>query len=346
MRLVFLGSPEVVIPVLETLTEEASVHGHQLVGVVSQPARPVGRRARLEDPPVAVWAKDRQLSVLQPQKAGDPAFLEKFAAWQPDVAITAAYGQILTDEFLAIPQRATINLHPSLLPSYRGATPVQSALLDGATQTGISILFTVKKLDAGPIIWQEKLSIDPFESSELLTKRLFLRGAKAIWKALELLQSESFHGTPQDENQVTRCRKIAKHDGLLDWNQTAPQLYNRYRAFQPWPGVFTDLEGRRIALTDITLPILSDIPDSQPLPLSSEQSLPEQSLPEQSLPEQSLPEPLLPGAVSISADGQGLLVQCRTGQVIVRRVKPAGSKDMTAQAFWNGQRNKDKIQFG
>jgi folate-dependent phosphoribosylglycinamide formyltransferase PurN len=155
-----MGSPEEVVSPLQHLLEHCRKGKDQLLGVISQPARPAGRKKRLTDPPVASFAKEAGLTVWQPEKASAEEFLRTLEEAGPDVIITAAYGQILSERFLKIPKRATINIHPSLLPVYRGATPVQTALLDGLTETGVTILFTVKALDAGPIISQKRFAIE------------------------------------------------------------------------------------------------------------------------------------------------------------------------------------------
>lgn len=247
MRLIFLGSPEAVLAPLETLQTQAKAWGHELVGVVSQPARPTGRGQNLVDPPVALFAKANGIPVLQPEKASDPVFLQAFKDWSPDVAITAAYGQILSDAFLAIPKRATINIHPSLLPKYRGAIPVPAALMEGETTSGVTILFTVKKLDAGNLIVQAKTPIQPKETAGELTTRYFVLGATLLESALRKLADPSFAGDPQNEKLVTHCRKIEKQHGIIDWQLPAEDTFNRFRAFSPWPGSYTFLQGKRLA---------------------------------------------------------------------------------------------------
>lgn len=314
MRLVFLGSPEAVLKPLETLWTNAKAWGHELVGVVSQPARPVGRGRVMTDPPVAAFAKAKGVPVLQPEKAGDPAFLEAFKAWQPDVAITAAYGQILTDAFLAIPKRGTINIHPSLLPRYRGATPVPAALIDGETASGVTILFTVKKLDAGNIIVQEKTPIGPKETAGELTVRYFELGARLLEPALQKLADPAFAGDPQDDKKVTHCKKIEKQDGAVDWEQPAEDTFNRYRAFAPWPGTFTFLQGRRVAITEMEL-------DTQGI------------------------SALEPGQAIFDKKHHCLTVGTGEGALRILKLKPADSKEILAAAFWNGLKDRSHVVF-
>jgi methionyl-tRNA formyltransferase len=314
MRLVFLGSPAAAHEPLRALIEDAATHGHELVGVVSQPARPVGRERQPVDPPVAAFARARGLRVLQPESAKDPAFLEAFAALQPDVAITAAYGQILSDAFLAVPRRATINIHPSLLPKYRGATPVPAALLAGETETGVTILFTVKKLDAGNVIVQERFDVGPQETAGELTKRGFDVGARLLWPALAKLEDPAFAGTPQDERRVTHCTKIDKHDGLVDWNASAEEIHNRFRAFEPWPGTFTFHDGRRVVVVEMRA-------DTQSR------------------------SALAPGEAVLDKKNQSLQVGTGEGTLHLTKLKPAGGKVVAAPAFWNGLKDRSRVVF-
>jgi methionyl-tRNA formyltransferase len=314
MRLVFLGSPASVLAPLKQIISLGPKSGHEVVGVVSQPARPVGRHGTPTDPAVAAYAKSVGIPVLQPEKASDPEFLAAFAAWAPDVAITAAYGQILTDKFLAIPKRATINIHPSLLPLYRGATPVPAALLDGATTSGVTVLFTVKKLDAGNIIAQATSPVGPTEKAGEMTDRLFQGGGELCLEALGRLKDPAFTGTPQDEARVTHCRKIDKHDGLVDWESPAIEISNRHRAHDPWPGSFTFQGDKRIALIDL-----------KPGDTYSAQK---------------------PGDVAFDKHLQCLVVGTGDGVLHVTKLKPAGGKEMLASGFWNGLKDRSRVTFG
>ncbi|MBM4250567.1 MAG: methionyl-tRNA formyltransferase [Deltaproteobacteria bacterium] len=314
MRLIFLGSPEPVIAPLKTLLDTAKSRGDEVVAVVSQPARPVGRGGKMADPPVAAYAKTLGITTLQPEKASDPDFLAAFAALKPDLAITAAYGQILPSAFLSTPRRGTINIHPSLLPKYRGAIPVPASLLAGDEVSGVSVLFTVQRLDAGAIIVQESLPIGPDETSGALTTRYFEASGPLVLRAIDKLRDPSFTGTPQDETAVTHCRKIDKNDGEVDWTQPAVIIYRRFRAFEPWPGSFTHLADRRLGLVEIK---------AAPSALSS----------------------AAPGAVSYDKKDRVLRVATGEGQLLIHRLKPAGGKVITAEAFWNGLKDRERVQF-
>ena len=315
-RVVFMGSPEEVVASLMYLRERGPAVGLDLVAVISQPARPVGRGGRLTDPPVAEFAKSHQIVCLQPESSKAADFIKDFIALSPDIVVTAAYGQILSDEFLAVPKIGTINIHPSRLPQYRGATPVPAALLDGLTSTAVTILFTVKKLDAGNIISQKDFAIDQAETSGILTARLFLESGPMLLEALTMLARDpSFKGIPQDDNKATFCRKIEKDMGCIDWSLDAATIVNRFRAFEPWPGTWTMAGDRRIAITEIR--VCSSSPAS--------------------------PDGL--GVVIFDKPSKALVVQAGSGCVAITRIRPAGGKDMDAASFWNGLKDKANVTF-
>ncbi len=313
MRIVFLGSPEEVIAPLDLLLKSKGV-GFELVGVVSQPAKPQGRGRVLEDPEVAKFAKANGIPTLQPLKASDPEFLEQFKELEPDVAVTAAYGQILTDAFLAIPKRGTINLHPSLLPKYRGATPVQSAIAAGESTTGVTVLFTVKKLDAGNIILQKTFSIGATERSCHLMPRLFRESGPMLIEALEILKNNEFVGTPQNEAKITHCRKIDKTDGNIDWEHEAEEIYNHFRAYDPWPGSYTFFGDRRIGISDMVY---------NPDAITSQD----------------------PGQFIFDKKNHCLVVGTGSGSLHIKHLKPAGSGLTNAAAFWNGLKDRSHPVF-
>jgi len=315
MKIIFMGSPEEVVSPLRTLIEHCRSRGtDELLGVVSQPARPAGRKQVLTDPPVAAFAKEQGLTVWQPEKASAADFLDVLREVAPDVIITAAYGQILSDNFLKIPKRATINIHPSALPAYRGATPVPAVLLDGLKETAVTILFTVKALDAGDIILQEKFAIEPREYSANLTSRLFAASGSMLLQALDRLRDPEYIGTPQDPSQVSFCKKIAKTDGQINWGQPVVKLVNEFRAYKPWPGSFCFWQDARVVIEDL-----------------------EQA-------DQGVPG-LEPGVFRLDRKNKALLVGTGTHPLWVRQLKPAGSKSVDALSFWNGARLQDEGRF-
>jgi methionyl-tRNA formyltransferase len=283
-----------------------------VIAVISQPARPVGRKGILTDPPIAQFSKENGIKCLQPESAGASDFLIELEDLSPDIIITAAYGQILTEDFLKIPSRATINIHPSLLPHYRGATPVPACLLDGLDKTAVSILFTVKKLDAGNIIVQEIFDIKSDETSGDLTGRLFGESGALTLKAIDLLSDTSYTGAVQNGDDVTFCKKIKKQDGLIDWEAAADTIVNRFRAFQPWPGSFTFCNGKRIAITKLGYSSINGMSSGQ---------------------------------VNYDKENKSLIVGTGNGSISILKLKPAGGKEVEAGSFWNGMKDKDDVEF-
>lgn len=308
-----MGSPVEVVSPLAYLHQHGPQHDYSLVGVVSQPARPVGRGGHVQDPPVAAWAKDHQIATLQPESAKTTDFLDALRALKPDVIVTAAYGQILSDEFLKIPTRGTINIHPSRLPKYRGAIPVPAAILDGHTATAVSILFTVKKLDAGNLILVKDFSINPDETGGALTERLFAESGPMLIEALKKLEDKDFVGTPQIDAEATFCKKIEKDSGAINWSAEAKEIVNRFRAFEPWPGTWTMMGDRRIVVT--------------------------------AMKEAHHSPSLKPGIFTFDKPSKTLVVGAGKGAVAISGVKPAGGKAMDAAGFWNGLKDKTTPTF-
>ncbi|NRA44944.1 MAG: methionyl-tRNA formyltransferase [Oligoflexales bacterium] len=314
MRIVYMGSPASAVKPLAYLLEHLGDE-HELLGVVSQPAKLVGRGRKKapQDPPVAQYAKERQLAVLQPQKARDIGFLEELKKWEPDLMVTCAYGQILSEDFLAIPKRGTINIHPSRLPLYRGATPIPAALLSGESSTAVTILFTVKALDAGNIITQKEFSIGGTETAAELTDRLFFESGPLLMEAIAKLKDSSFVGTVQDESKVTHCRKIYKNQGFIDWNASAKEIYNRFRAFYPWPGSYTYLAGKRVLIESMSL--------------GSEE-------------QENAVTQVRAGSCHYDKNNELILIKAGVGCIGIQQMKASGSKSCNAKSFWNGHCSK------
>ena len=323
MRIVYMGSPSYAIYPLESLLSQPS---HQVVAVVSQPARPLGRGRRGDqriDPPLASFAKKHGLLTLQPAKAREPMFLNKIQELAPDLVITCAYGQILTESFLSIPVKGTINIHPSKLPQYRGATPVQTALLDGLKSTAVTILYTVKALDAGDLILQKDYSIKPDETAGELLDRLFKLSGSLLLEALQKIELKNFVGRSQEPSEVTHSRKINKEDGLVRWSESKEFVYNHYRAYHPWPGSYSFLNKKRVLITKLRM-VEDGTPD-----LPSEESC-------------------LPGQAFFLKKDKSIYVKVKDGWVGIEALKLEGKKNLSAQVFWNGLgvSKGSSVQFG
>lgn len=243
MRLVFLGSPPFATPVLERL---AGSRFRPLL-VVTQPARARGRGKKLSESPLSARARELGLEVLEPATVRDPEVLGRLAGLEPDLFLVVSYGELLRQEFLDLPRLGSLNVHPSLLPRHRGATPIQAALLAGDEVTGVSIQQVVLALDAGDVLLSRQVPVLPGETAGELSTRLSELSGELLLEALEALEAGRARFVPQDAAQATHCRKLKKEDGRLDWSRPAAELERRVRAMNPWPGAFTRLpDGREL----------------------------------------------------------------------------------------------------
>jgi len=243
MRIAFLGTPEFALPSLDKLQKS----GHTLA-VFTQPDRPVGRHATLTPPPTKAYALAHGIPVYQFEKIRLPEGVDALKAFAPDLMVTAAFGQLLSAENLAIPKYGCINVHGSLLPKYRGAAPIQWAIIDGETETGITTMMTAIGMDTGDILLVDKLAIDPDETAGELFERMALLGAETLQKTIAALQAGMLVRIPQDETQATKCPMLKKEHGKLDFTQTAAAVHNRVRGTNPWPGAFALLDGEPLKI--------------------------------------------------------------------------------------------------
>ncbi len=224
-RIVFMGSPEFALPILKSLADRFDV-----VGVVTQPDRPAGRGKELTPPPVKKLAQELNLPIMQPQRLKDPEAMQQLQAWKPEVIVVAAFGQILRQAVLSLPPFGCINVHASLLPRWRGASPVQYAILNGDHETGITIMLMDPGVDTGPILSQHSIPILPEDTGGSLSRRLAELGAELLLETLP---------QPQNENGATYAPLLSKEDGLLDFDKSAEVLARQVRAFNPSPGTYT-----------------------------------------------------------------------------------------------------------
>jgi methionyl-tRNA formyltransferase len=241
LRVVFFGTPEFAVPTLERLL---SAH-HQIVAVVTQPDRPRGRGQRPSAPPVKRMAEQNGVPVWQPDRMRDPAFLASLSALTPDCGIVAAYGRILPEVLLAIPRRGLLNVHASLLPRYRGAAPIERAIMAGETETGVTIMRVVKELDAGPMLARVARPIGPEETGAEVEMDLARLGAALLLDVVDRLEV----GMPeevQDDRLATYAPRISREDGSIDWARPAQAIHNQVRALHPWPHAFTHLRDHRL----------------------------------------------------------------------------------------------------
>ncbi len=244
MRILFMGTPEFALPSLEALRESS----WKVVGVVTQPDRPRGRGAQILPSAVKESAERNGLPLYQPERVRDAHFLEQIRRIAPDVIVGVAFGQILPKSLLAIPKRGCINLHASLLPKYRGAAPIQWALIKGERETGITTIFMNEAMDEGDILLQESVSIQENETARELAQRLAGKGARLLIRTLEALEGGHLIPQPQDHQKASYAPSLKKEDGEIHWQQTAEQIQNLIRGTEPWPGAYTFWGSERLRI--------------------------------------------------------------------------------------------------
>ena len=245
MRIVFLGTPEFAVPTLERAFEA----GHEIAAVVTQPDRPKGRGRQLAAPPVKETALQLGLTVHQPERIRTPEAIELLRSLKPDAMVVVGYGKIIPQAVIDIPPHGIVNVHASLLPRYRGAAPVQWAIANGETVTGVTTMRIDAGLDTGDILLQRETPIGPEETAVDLGKRLAAMGADLLVETLAGLERGEIVPAPQNSAQATLAPVLKKEDGLIDWTRPAAEIANRIRGFKPWPGCYTHLRGRAIEIS-------------------------------------------------------------------------------------------------
>lgn len=314
MRVVFLGTPEFAVPTLEAISRSEI----EISAVFTQPDRLAGRGRKLTPPPIKIRALELGLEVHQPERIRSADILPYIA----DVAVVVAYGQILSKRFLATPKLGVVNLHASLLPRWRGAAPIQRAILAGDEMAGVCVMRVVQKLDAGPVLASLSVPVGPRENSEELHDRLAAAGAPLVVTTLLGLERGKVSETPQDESQVSYAGKLSKIEAHLDWRQSATELDRRVRGLRPWPVAQTIIPGVGVEPARIwrAFPMKSD---------------PRQAaVPGEVLGESECPE------------GMGLRVRAREGDLVLLEIQPAGRRRMTAGEFLRGHPVASGVRLG
>lgn len=243
-KIIFMGTPDFSVPVLKRIIDE----GYEVIAVVTQPDRPVGRKKVLTPPPVKVEAEKQGIPVYQPEKIRDETELAKILALQPDLVVTAAFGQILPNELLEAPKYGCINVHASLLPELRGGAPIHYSILQGKEKTGITIMYMAEKLDAGDILTQAEVTIEEEDNVGTMHDKLSQVGADLLADTLPKLLKRELKPIKQDELKATFASNIKRSDEKIDWTRTGEEIYNHVRALNPWPVSYTLLEGKVLKL--------------------------------------------------------------------------------------------------
>ena len=301
-RILFFGTPEFAVPTLAALVAA----GKAPVRIVSQPARPAGRGRQTLDPPVASWARAQGLEVTQPERVRHPDFLAQAAAFAPDLAVVVAFGQIFPRELLDLPAHGCINLHASLLPRWRGASPIQAAIAAGDPRTGLTTMLMEEGLDSGPILLQEETEIGPGETAGELSHRLAEMGGGLMVRTLEGLERGGLAPRPQPKEGVTYAPRLTRDSGRIDWTLEAGEIHNRLRAYTPWPGLTAQLRGEPVKI------------------LAAE-------------PQAGDSEGAVPGAVLGLRVGR-LAVACGGGVLALGELQRPGKRSLPAADFVNGER--------
>ena len=244
LRVVFFGTPGFAVPTLERLLQSH----HPVAGVVTQPDRPRGRGQQVTEGPVKTVAASANLPVFQPEKLSRERFEGQLLSLNADIGVVAAYGKILPDWLLAAVPRGLINVHASLLPRYRGASPVHRAVLNGDHETGVTIMRVVKALDAGPTFATVTVPIGADDTTTTVESRLASKGADLLVETLDAIDAGTATETPQDESQVTYAPKLSKAEAAVDWTRPAPRIHNQIRGLWPWPHASTYLGSTRLIL--------------------------------------------------------------------------------------------------
>ena len=309
LRVAFAGTPQFAVPTLQALAASP----HQLVGVLTQPDRPAGRGRELTASPVKALTTQLGLALSQPASLRSEAERADLARWQPDVLVVAAYGLILPVAALVLPRLGCINVHASLLPRWRGAAPVQRALLAGDRVSGVTIMQMAAGLDTGPILAQQSLELSARENSQTLLRRLAQTGAALLVETLSALETGNIAPAEQSPDGVTYAAKLDKREAVVEWSRSAAQIDRQIRAFNPWPMAQTLFKGQVLRLWEA-------------VPLEA--------------------------ATSVGPPGQilgwgpdGIVVGCGQGRLALTRLQPAGKRAMTAGEFAAG-RALDGMRFG
>ncbi|MHC4453487.1 MAG: methionyl-tRNA formyltransferase [Planctomycetota bacterium] len=315
MNIVFMGTPDFAVPSLKSLIESK----HNVTTVITQTDKPKGRKSQLCTPPVKNIALDSGLKIVQPENVNDKIIIEKLKEINPDVITVVAFGQKISSEILDLPRYKCINIHASLLPKYRGAAPINWALINGEEETGVTSIILQEKMDAGKMIIQKSIRIGPDETAGKLNSRLSILGAEVLIDSLKQIETGTAKYTLQDEKLVTYAPKLKKKDGLINWNHSTEEIHNFVRGMSPWPTAHTTLirndSKERIIILETEKDTPSDTETNK-----------------------------VPGTI-IDISDRGIKVVTKNGCIWIKEVKPEGKQSMSAVAFSRGRDVKVNYLF-
>lgn len=306
MRIVYMGTPEFAVYGLESLID----NGHEVVGVVTQPDKPRGRGKNMEYTPVKEKALEYNIPVFQPEKIKDEAMIEKLKELNPQVIVVAAYGQILPESILNLPPYGCINIHASLLPKYRGAAPIEWAIIEGETVTGVTTMYMEKGLDTGDMIEKTEVTIEKDDTGKTLHDKLAQAGGKLIISTLKALENNTAVREKQNDSESCYAKMLTKEIGRIDFQNDASYIERLIRGLNPWPCAYTTLEGKILKLYKAVV----------------------------------VDEDGTPGEI-ISVTRKDFTVACGKGALIIKNLQPEGKKPMDTVAFLNGNRLQPGMKF-
>jgi methionyl-tRNA formyltransferase len=309
MRIIFMGNPDFAVPSLQQIFESS----HEIIAVVSNPPKRIGRGNKISETAVGIAAKAMEIPLLQPPKLNDKQLLQYLSWMKPDIFVVVAY-KILSERLLSIPKYGAINLHPSMLPKYRGAAPIQWALINGDSQTAVTTISLSKQIDSGEILLKEAVDINVEDNYGTLSNKLSEIGADLVVKTLDGIEAGTLQGTPQDESKVTSAPKIKSNDYKIDWTKQAIEIHNLIRAFSPSPGAFTTFNKKRLKIYSSS--ILDDSSDNVKY-----------------------------GEIIIRSKDQ-LAIQTGKGLLDIGGVQIEGKKRMKVEEFLRGTKLQTKMMLG
>lgn len=309
MKIIYMGTPDFSVGALEALIKA----GHEICLVVTQPDKPKGRSGAMQFPPVKECAVKYGIPVFQPERIKRPEAVSVLKKYDADIYVVAAFGQLLSQEILDIPKYGCINIHASLLPKYRGASPIQQAVIDGEEKSGVTIMQMELGMDTGAILYQKEIELDPKETGESLFDKLAVLGAEAVVEALPLIEAGEIEPVPQDEEKATHVKMITKGQGLIDFSKNAVVIERLIRGMNSWPSAYTYLNGKQVKIWD------ADV-----LPAAAEGK---------------------PGEVT-KVEKDAIYVQTGNGLLKINELQLEGKKRMNTHDFLLGYKLETGEQFG
>ena len=305
MRIIFMGTPEFAVPVLESLINSR----HEVVAVVTQPDRPKGRGKNMQFSPVKECALAHNIPVMQPVNVSVPEVIDELRAYEPELIVVVAFGQFVTKKIRELPKYGCINVHASLLPKYRGAGPIQWAVINGEKESGVTTMYMCREIDKGDMLLKDTVTLDPKETGDSLHDKLSMMGGPLLLKTIDQLEDGSAVRIPQCEEESTYAPKLEKTMGNMDWTMDADRIERLVRGLNSWPGTFTKIHGKTVKIWDCDVVRQETLTENQAA--------------------------AKPGTVIVSEKDQ-LIVKAGNGALSLRMLQPEGKKNMTVDAYLRG----------